>query len=1462
MSKLKRNILITIFTIVCILAFGSKSFAMIYLTDLMDMAAGVTQDDYERFMSDEILGYLGQNVRNDGWTAGYSSACIDPADHGGGDKQITNIFDIGRISPGSVETHSGYGVKHSSTSQAAYRMVEIGYYATKNYINREHWGGADNNPYGYMMQIVICDEHSLLERELGLQTWITGHPGMVHSSSVYKRVRSEGINYADSTKNYKFEDRSTKDAQTIEYVNGKTYIGPYKVEFAGTKMKEAKVWTQSEQELTTTTVSYSVGGENVNMADLGSYMDFYLVFDGEIDSAQKVSIYNNTEVCKARIIFLAGDSRGIDARPGGQDIIIHAGEIVTESYELSLPEVPFSYIKIKKRDGNTNNALANVGFIIYNEEENKWVQDGTPVKYVDNKNDATIYRTDNNGEVTIRNLNKKGTYSVYEVMNPNFGYNGGSLENPYFLVEADIKAVGQTVTLDITNQRNYIKLSGYVWEDIISQKQSIRNDLYNQDENDDFDKLLANVRVSLRDKNGNLLKAEDGHEIQPRRTNSQGRYEFGNYLARGYENEKVLVKDIVDGAYIEFEYNGMCFKSIPLNPNADNGSKATDETNRNKSGANNEYFYSTRYATVTSNEATDTQGRVTSLEYDFANNKSTLKYSSNTGNYIYGYNGQAFPIDGIDNKYKIFANTKDANNGIMGKNLTENDIYEKAIDEITNINLGLAQREMPDLAVVQDIQSAKVTLNGYEHTYQYAQRFDNPGSFNGSTGLEGGEDGFNVAVKFGEKYGSQSYTRAIYSSDLVYNGQQDDDEQRLKVYITYRIAVRNEATNIYTKLNELANYYDDDFELVATGEGIDAYGNVTNLIPNQVVEGYNQNGYKKSIIYAGSGKEITPVGLNQNNTIEIYVQYRLNNDALNSVLNGDVTLRSITEVSSYSSFEGGFSTVYSGVDRDSRPDSITPNDRNTYEDDTDSAPTLILQVHDARVTKGTIWEDSAIQELVNGEGFDKRREGDGRYSNSQENVIQNVRVELLSVQTDQNGNVSYPIANLYQTSSLDKPVSAVVEATGTDGKYEFSGIIPGHYMIRYTYGNNSIICDINGNKVEDMQVQKYKSTKYRDGNKTEAEADNDYWYRNETSKDANALRLSDARDIRGLYGDQYIDVVDRRTSVETVDYAYASYENTLSEIQAETREFDIKLDYDVNLDNISAYGADLKFEFDNIDFGIIRKPIQEIKLTKEISYIEIVLANGQSVISGDPREGLIQHLKLLPDGKVYIEIDNEIIQGATLKVEYEVKVDNTACEVDYNSTDYYYYNIIPSNYRDEGVWRMATVTNLYDYLSNDLNYDENAQKVENDDNPYRWNTVTISQEQVQNGELSQDAYNDLKNYMKILETDYFEDMSPELRQKTAKLYLTRLLSNNELDFTFDNDVEVHTGEGRIPDDSIPGNYVPSESPKEPDEAEVEIIITGPTGENQNYTMYFILGISIIVIFTSGIILIKRFLRNK
>ena len=119
-------------------------------------------------------------------------------------------------------------------------------------------------------------------------------------------------------------------------------------------------------------------------------------------------------------------------------------------------------------------------------------------------------------------------------------------------------------------------------------------------------------------------------------------------------------------------------------------------------------------------------------------------------------------------------------------------------------------------------------------------------------------------------------------------------------------------------------------------------------------------------------------------------------------------------------------------------------------------------------------------------------------------------------------------------------------------------------------------------------------------------------------------------------------------------------------------------------------------------------------------------------------------MKVLPDCRVFIEADQEIIQSATLKVTYAISVNNKKAEIDYNSQDYYIYGIItnPNN------WKMATVSKLYDYLSNELAFDDT-----NADNTSTWTDIKISSDMVTEGYLSEDVYKELKKYNRIFQTN-------------------------------------------------------------------------------------------------------------
>lgn len=813
-----------------------------------------------------------------------------------------------------------------------------------------------------------------------IKTWINNHASYygitvqsAESGGNLAVLEREAAGEISGLANEKFKTTSVDGegaTQTIEYKNGNTFIGPYNLSTSYGGLTIARI-TKRDNGGTIDTYYGSIDGNNIialNQISEYNGNNFYIVVQGNlVDSVQKIELSKNFNYNAVRAVF--GEGWG----NGGQNIGIFYGEKRNWTSTITLPGVPYSMIKIKKVDPDRNNmALPNIGFILYNETEGKWVKSGTPAQYVDKKEDAETFYTDKNGEITIKNLNKKGKYILYEVVNPYWGYEVATYDDPSQEIITDIQALGQTANLQINNKRKYVKISGLVWEDMISGKTSKRNYLYQSDRNDNpEEKKVGTVKVTLKKADGTVIDTKT--TVMNESSDKHGTYIFGDYENSTDSNpiKKIEIADL-EGAYIEFEYNGMCYQSVPVaNETLKNrlkeagifttndeeeinqllrekGSKATDEIWRKANFTNN-------FATIENNQAISQDGsKTTSLEYtrDTQNYKSQLIYGDNN-RILYGYNGQTYPVTGVYDKYKVIASTKDASpSKLLGQDITIDEILANGIEEIGNINLGLEEREMPDLIVIKDLQEAKVQINGYGHRYQYADRFEKQEKY---------KDGFNVGVKFGNERGKESYSRAIYPSDVTYT---NNGKNELEVYVTYRIQISNEATNVITRLNSLVDYYDNNYQLEAAGESIGADGSIQNPIKWTQVEVYN-DAYNKTVLSKEGGWEIEP----QKNTT-IYVQFKMNREKVADIIfdangqerneNERILLDNVVEINSYSSIEkqaNGTINVYAGVDSDSNPGNAIPGDKTTYEDDTEKAPDFKLYVENARKITGTVFLD-------------------------------------------------------------------------------------------------------------------------------------------------------------------------------------------------------------------------------------------------------------------------------------------------------------------------------------------------------------------------------------------------------------------------------------------------------------------------------------------------------------------------
>ena len=264
-------------------------------------------------------------------------------------------------------------------------------------------------------------------------------------------------------------------------------------------------------------------------------------------------------------------------------------------------------LKIKKQDADSGKILEGVSFRIKRKDKNKYVQvkvgddwkkDITGIVHVDDmqtvdtENEATIFTTNSDGIIEVRNI-LKGTYYVEEVSVGDiyFGYevdddyitwsytstanedNTGSGKGHIATVEVGIIESYNTTetpreenineTIVFKNKRKYIKLSGYAWEDIVFGKNSERIWLYSDNLNDNQDKKLNNVVVNLYKENGVKLDTEritgynkNGDKIE------DGSYVFGDYINEP-GSTKIKIDDL-KGAYIQFGYNGLNYQTIDL----------------------------------------------------------------------------------------------------------------------------------------------------------------------------------------------------------------------------------------------------------------------------------------------------------------------------------------------------------------------------------------------------------------------------------------------------------------------------------------------------------------------------------------------------------------------------------------------------------------------------------------------------------------------------------------------------------------------------------------------------------------------------------------------------------------------------------------------------------------------------------------------------------------------------------
>lgn len=418
---------------------------------------------------------------------------------------------------------------------------------------------------------------------------------------------------------------------------------------------------------------------------------------------------------------------------------------------------------------------------------------------------------------------------------------------------------------------------------------------------------------------------------------------------------------------------------------------------------------------------------------------------------------------------------------------------------------------------------------------------------------------------------------SFYCGTMGYSSLKDLE---MEVYLKYTINVYNESDTYTAEVKELADYHDDTLSLVTSSAETARYVKTLNGVevndkielaeePQMTIYGVRPEAEdgelgeapikvdKTSISWSDDVETVederngvsfikmTTTGLSgqkleSGERAELTVTFKINKaDSIgeNNLIEDEIELgekHNVVEITKFSSYysessknkwQHAIGEVTGRVDEDSAPDNVNIqmfNEKNWYEDDTDSAPSIEVYLYNVqRNINGAVWEDAQTNKIKYNQII-----GDGVYNPDQgDRNVPNMTTEL--VETILIPNNTGPGATYTEYDFIwptDEPLlsgKTVEEVTGFDstivtdngGNYEFTAVPAGNYKVRFVYGDKDIRT---GNTIDEVYYngQDYKSTAYQVG--YDNDSDDDYYVDNEwhdlTNNKLTAERVSDARD--------------------------------------------------------------------------------------------------------------------------------------------------------------------------------------------------------------------------------------------------------------------------------------------------------------------------------------------------------------
>lgn len=1021
-----------------------------------------------------------------------------------------------------------------------------------------------------------------------------------------------------------------------------------------------------------------------------------------------------------------------------------------------------------------------------------------------------------------------------------------------------------------------IRLSGVVWEDTQTGKESQFDGLIGNQNDGTPEKGIPNVKVTLYKKGTTELATAKENPVY---TNDGGEYYFTRVPMGQYD--------------VAFEYDGMTYTTTKAfangsveeyknNPDDTKYaiSSKTEETTEARDSFNAKFYEisgdasKANTADTSYGTARDVNGNKTAdLTYKTENGTSTLVTTDEQGHvkpeFVMTVNTATTGV--------VYPFTERYTNNSEDKQI-DNHVYEANYKYLNYINLGLKKRPEADFALTKDVSAAKLTINKKEMTYQYNARAN--------------MDGFDITVKNSPNYNNIYYNREIYKSD--YNYRIDDykkndlnvsadeikgtksEDQELKTFVTYKMTVRNQSGIPAGTINELVDYYDNTYHVINDDLTLpiqNADGVEENKVVAQKSYYETSNGQKGNLTWNATGKyqtntdragsslnvmyttDLKDVVLQSGEEVYVYVTFEVNKDANRAIALGEKS--NFVEINSFSTFEtnNGKNKPTGQVDHDSAPGNLNPYDNATKEDDSDSAPTIHIKMgeNEERTMNGFVWEDERTKTLST-----KQVVGDG-IMDANEKKVNGVTVQLVELVDGADGKQYEYIwrematgedAYQYVNSDgkvLDGKCGEVMNGNVSNekGQYIFKDFIPGNFIVRFKYGDTEKTI-LPGNNEKSYNGQDYKSTAYHKGENINAE-----WL-DLRNQDLMKSRVSDAKDneARRLAVIQYSKVM--KFNIGDVLYATENQKQDLYQeliqntwMYADTAKIKVQVEYD----RTEANGYEtFDYTIPNIDFGLENRPNNDVTLNKEIAGIKVTLANGNPVV--DTQKGLNKNVNWVKNnnttqGKIHIYMDEELMQGANVEIQYKITVTNTG-EIDTTGAN---ENSVGETYytgKESSSDRIVTtsIDKIMDYVDNSLVFKEETNPgwklVENTD-------LKNVEEMKKNGYLDSSmtvAYKNAKGEEKpvsqviINDTLASKPLTPG-ESASVDLTLTKTISSadDQEDLSYNNVAETIQFTNLVGrKDNIPGNKRPYETTpggeNDSDYTE-EVIITPPTGSNQS-----------------------------